>query len=205
MLARQFSSLDRLMTATQEELTQVSDVGGITADYLVSWFADPQSRHLLNALRTAGVSFESTETPVGDKFAGKTFVVTGTLEHFSRKEAEEAITALGGKASGSVSKKTSYVVAGEAAGSKPVSYTHLDVYKRQIAPYVDEVRTDAMGSLIAHKKGEGKKLLFSAHMDSIGMIVTHIEKEGFLRFGSLGWLPALDIRRQGVVFRNRCV
>ena len=71
-----------------------------------------------------------------------------------------------------------------------------------IAPYVDEVRTDAMGSLIAHKKGEGKKLLFSAHMDTIGMIVTHIEKEGFLRFGSLGWLPALDIRRQGVVFRN---
>ena len=71
-----------------------------------------------------------------------------------------------------------------------------------IAPYVDEVRTDAMGSLIAHKKGEGKKLLFSAHMDTIGMIVTHIEKEGFLRFGSLGWLPALDIRRQGVVFWN---
>lgn len=127
VLARQFGSLDRLMTATQEELTQVSDVGGITADYLVSWFADPQSRHLLNALRTAGVSFESTETPVGDKFAGKTFVVTGTLEHFSRKEAEEAITALGGKASGSVSKKTSYVVAGEAAGSKLTKARSLGV------------------------------------------------------------------------------
>ena len=127
VLARQFGSLDRLMTATQEELTQVSDVGGITADYLVSWFTDPQSRHLLNALRTAGVSFESTEAPVGDKFAGKTFVVTGTLEHFSRKEAEEAITALGGKASGSVSKKTSYVVAGEAAGSKLTKARSLGV------------------------------------------------------------------------------
>ena len=71
-----------------------------------------------------------------------------------------------------------------------------------IAPYVDEVRTDAMGNLIAHKKGAGKKLLFSAHMDSVGMIITHIEKEGYLRFGSLGWLPALDICRQGVVFQN---
>lgn len=118
VLARQFGSLDRLMEATQEELTQVNDVGGITADYLVNWFQNPQSRHLIESLRQAGVSFESTEAPVGDKLAGKTFVVTGTLEHFSRKEAEEAIQALGGKASGSVSKKTSYVVAGEAAGSK---------------------------------------------------------------------------------------
>lgn len=118
VLARQFGSLDRLMEATQEELTQVNDVGGITADYLVNWFQNPQSRHLIESLRQAGVSFESTEAPVGDKLAGKTFVVTGTLEHFSRKEAEEAIQAQGGKASGSVSKKTSYVVAGEAAGSK---------------------------------------------------------------------------------------
>ena len=118
VLSRQFGSLDKLMEATQEELTQVNDVGGITADYLVNWFQNPQSRHLIESLRQAGVSFESTEAPVGDKLAGKTFVVTGTLEHFSRKEAEEAIQAQGGKASGSVSKKTSYVVAGEAAGSK---------------------------------------------------------------------------------------
>ncbi len=118
VLSRQFGSLDNLMEATQEELTQVNDVGGITADYLVNWFQNPQSRHLIESLRQAGVSFESTEAPVGDQLAGKTFVVTGTLEHFSRKEAEEAIQARGGKASGSVSKKTSYVVAGEAAGSK---------------------------------------------------------------------------------------
>lgn len=76
------------------------------------------------------------------------------------------------------------------------------VIEELIAPYVDECTTDTLGNLIAHKKGSGKKLMFSAHMDSIGMIVTHVEKEGFLRFGSLGWLPALDIRRQSVVFQN---
>ena len=76
------------------------------------------------------------------------------------------------------------------------------VIEELIAPYVDECTTDTLGNLIAHKKGPGKKLMFSAHMDSIGMIVTHVEKEGFLRFGSLGWLPALDIRRQSVVFQN---
>lgn len=127
VLSRQFGSLDKLMEATQEELTQVNDVGGITADYLVNWFQNPQSRHLIESLRQAGVSFESTEAPVGDKLAGKTFVVTGTLEHFSRKEAEEAIQAQGGKASGSVSKKTSYVVAGEAAGSKLTKAQSLGV------------------------------------------------------------------------------
>lgn len=127
VLARQFGSLDKLMAATQEELTQVNDVGGITADYLVNWFQNPQSKHLIESLRQAGVSFESTEAPVGDKLAGKTFVVTGTLEHFSRKEAEEAIQAQGGKASGSVSKKTSFVVAGEAAGSKLTKAQSLGV------------------------------------------------------------------------------
>lgn len=73
---------------------------------------------------------------------------------------------------------------------------------RLIAPYGDECRVDAMGNLIVHRKGPGKKLMFSAHMDSIGLVVTHIEKEGYLRFGSLGWLPDRDIRRQSVVFQN---
>ena len=127
VLSRQFGTLDRLMSATQEELTQVNDVGGITADYLVSWFADPQSLALIESLRDAGVSFESKEAPVGDKFSGMTFVVTGTLEHFSRKEAEQAIVENGGKASGSVSKKTSYLVAGEAAGSKLIKAQSLGI------------------------------------------------------------------------------
>lgn len=76
------------------------------------------------------------------------------------------------------------------------------VLSEQIAPYVDECTADTLGNLIAHKKGPGKKLMFSAHMDSVGLVVTHVEKEGYLRFGSLGWLPERDIRRQSVVFQS---
>ena len=118
VLAARFGTLDALMNATQEELTAVPDIGGITAQSLLDWFASDQSRHLIEALREAGVSFDSTEAPVGDKLAGKTFVLTGTLPTMDRKEAAALIEAQGGKVSGSVSKKTSYVVAGEAAGSK---------------------------------------------------------------------------------------
>ena len=118
VLAAHFGTLDRLMEATEEELTAVPDVGGITARSLLEWFQNEQSRHLIQTLREAGVSFESKEAPVGDKLAGKTFVLTGTLANLDRKEATALIEAQGGKVSGSVSKKTSYVVAGEAAGSK---------------------------------------------------------------------------------------
>ena len=94
------------------------DIGGITARSLISWFQSPQSRHLIETLREAGVNLESHEAPAGDKLAGKTFVLTGALERFTRDQAGAMIEAQGGKVSGSVSKKTSYVVAGEAAGSK---------------------------------------------------------------------------------------
>lgn len=118
ILAARFGTLDALMNAGEGELTAVPDIGGITAKSLLDWFANDQSRHLIEALRQAGVSFDSTEAPVGDKLAGKTFVLTGTLPTMDRKEAAALIEAQGGKVSGSVSKKTSYVVAGEAAGSK---------------------------------------------------------------------------------------
>ena len=118
VLAARFGTLDALMSAAEEDLTAVPDIGGITAQSLLAWFANEQSQHLIRTLREAGVSFDSTEAPVGDKLAGKTFVLTGTLEHLDRKEATALIEAQGGKVSGSVSKKTSYVVAGEAAGSK---------------------------------------------------------------------------------------
>lgn len=118
VLASRFGSLDALMAATEEELTQVPDIGAITAKSIAEWFQNPQSRHLIETLRDAGVNMLSQEAPTGDKLAGKTFVLTGTLEGFTRDKAGARIEALGGKVSGSVSKKTSYVVAGEAAGSK---------------------------------------------------------------------------------------
>ena len=118
VLAARFGSMDALAAATEEELTAVPDIGGITARSLTEWLHSPQSEHLIAALREAGVNMLSREEPVGDALAGKTFVLTGTLEGFTRDEAGARIEALGGKVSGSVSKKTSYVVAGEAAGSK---------------------------------------------------------------------------------------
>lgn len=118
ILSARFGTLDALAGASLEALTDVNDVGEITARNLADWFASEQSRHLIEALRAVGVNMTSTAEPVGDALAGKTFVLTGTLERFTREEAGAKIEQLGGKVSGSVSKKTSYVVAGEAAGSK---------------------------------------------------------------------------------------
>lgn len=117
-LSREFETLDKLMEATVEELTVVEDIGGVTAELIVKWFADPQSQHLIAALREAGVNFASTEEKAGDKLKGLTFVLTGTLSQMTRSEAKKRIEMNGGKVAGSVSKKTSYVVAGEEAGRK---------------------------------------------------------------------------------------
>ena len=118
VLAGAFGSLDGLMQATQEELTQVPDVGAVTAAFIADWFAQPQSQHMIQRLREAGVNFESKRVITDARFAGMTFVLTGALSKFTREEATEKIELLGGKASGSVSKKTTYVVVGENAGSK---------------------------------------------------------------------------------------
>ena len=117
-LAAAFGSLDKLMEATLEELTQVPDIGEVTAESICEWFAQPQSRHMVQRLRDAGVNFESKRVITDTRFAGKTIVLTGALSRFTREEATEKIELFGGKASGSVSKKTSFVVAGENAGSK---------------------------------------------------------------------------------------
>ena len=118
VLASAFGTMDALMVATEEELTQVPDVGAITAGFICDWFAQPQSQHMLQRLREAGVNFESKRTVTDTRFAGMTFVLTGALSKFTRDEATEKIELYGGKAAGSVSKKTSYVVVGENAGSK---------------------------------------------------------------------------------------
>ena len=118
VLASHFGTLDALMNASVEELTDVPDVGQITAQNIVDWFAQPQSQHMIQRLREAGVNFNSLRQVSDTRFAGKTFVLTGALSKFTREEATEKIELLGGKASGSVSKKTSFVVVGENAGSK---------------------------------------------------------------------------------------
>ncbi len=118
VLAARFGSFDALAAASEEELTAIDDVGGVTAAYIRAWLESPQSQHLIRRLKEAGVSMEAVEQSAGEQFKGMTFVLTGALERFTRDEAAALIESRGGKASGSVSKKTTYVVAGENAGSK---------------------------------------------------------------------------------------
>ena len=118
VLAATFGSLDALMAASTEELTAVEDVGAITADFIYTWFRQEQSQHMIQKLRDAGVNFTSKRVIADNRFAGKTFVLTGALSKFTREEASEKIELLGGKVSGSVSRKTAFVVVGENAGSK---------------------------------------------------------------------------------------
>ena len=127
VLASQFGTLDALMAATVEELTEVPDVGAVTAQNIADWFAQLQSQHMVQRLRQAGVNFVSKRTVTDARFAGMTFVLTGALSKFTREEATEKIELFGGKASGSVSKKTTYVVVGENAGSKERKARELDI------------------------------------------------------------------------------
>ena len=150
ILAARFGSLDRLAQATEEELTAINDVGGITAKYLTEWFAAPQSQHLIAALKEAGVNMESQAAPVGDRLAGITFVLTGELSACSRKEAGDKLEAQGAKVSGSVSKKTGCVIAGEAAGSKLRKAQELGV------PVLDE---EQFLVLVGEREGDSAALL----------------------------------------------
>jgi DNA ligase (NAD+) len=118
VLASHFKSLDALSAASLEELTEINDVGAVTAQFILDWLKSPQSQDLISRLRNAGVNFTSTEQLIDDRFAGQTFVLTGALTQFDRKTAEAIVEAHGGKAASSVSKRTTYVVAGEDAGSK---------------------------------------------------------------------------------------
>ncbi len=118
ILAAHFGHLDKLMQATREELMAIRDIGPGTADSIVAWFSDPNAKEMIRRLKEAGVNFESQTTVEDHRFAGKTFVLTGALTLFTRDEATAQIENFGGKASSSVSKRTTFVVAGENAGSK---------------------------------------------------------------------------------------
>ncbi|MBO5111158.1 MAG: NAD-dependent DNA ligase LigA [Clostridia bacterium] len=119
-IAAHFGSMDAVMNATVEALTEVEDIGEITAKSIVEYFSRPSSRDMIERLRAAGVKMEdaSAAAKVGNGFEGLTFVLTGVLPSMTRDEASAMIKARGGKVSSSVSKKTDYVLAGEAAGSK---------------------------------------------------------------------------------------
>ena len=127
VLAAHFGSMDALRRATAEELTQIDDVGAVTADYITRWMQSEQAADLLKRLKNAGLNMESRRTLVDSRFAGMTFVLTGALTRFTREEAGEMIEQRGGKAASSVSKKTTYVVAGENAGSKLKKAQELNI------------------------------------------------------------------------------
>ena len=127
VLAAKFRTLDALIAATRDELIAINDFGEITADCVLKFFTRPQNIELCEKLKAAGVLTDAVKEAASDKFAGLTFVLTGTLPTLSRDEASEMIKAQGGKVAGSVSKKTSYVVAGDAAGSKLTKARDLGV------------------------------------------------------------------------------
>lgn len=126
-LMRSFGNIEKLAEASAEELEQVQDIGSVSAQAICRFFAEEQNRKILEELRAAGVNMQQEETQTGNRFAGMTFVVTGTLPTMGRAEATELIQRLGGKAAGSVSKKTTYVLAGENAGSKLTKAQQLGI------------------------------------------------------------------------------
>ena len=119
VLAKKYKNIDNLMAASLEELSEIDDIGPIMAKSIVDFFSQEQTKDLIQKLKQAGVNTVAQEVEGEDqRFQGKTFVLTGSLESFTREEATNAIEKLGGKVSGSVSKKTSYLISGEDSGSK---------------------------------------------------------------------------------------
>lgn len=128
-IAKKYKNIENLMSASVESLIMVEDLGEKRAENVYEFFVQEQTRDLVERLKNAGVNMETgdDEEILDERFAGKTFVLTGTLEKFTRDEAKKIIESFGGKASGSVSKKTSYVLAGEEAGSKLTKAQELGI------------------------------------------------------------------------------
>lgn len=139
ILAKKFKNIDNLMKAKFGTLTFVEEIGEITANSVKEFFMQEQTKDLINRLKVAGVNMKEKDDVNNDnRFLGKTFVLTGTLEKYTRDEASEIIENFGGKTSGSVSKKTSYVLAGEDAGSKLSKAQSLDI------PVITEAQFEEM-------------------------------------------------------------
>jgi DNA ligase (NAD+) len=137
-LAEHFGALDAIETASEKELQQVEEVGPRIAKSIVEFFAEPKNRELVEELRAAGLTLRGKKKERGTKLVGKTFVLTGTLANYSRDEAKKMIEDAGGKVTGSVSKKTDYVVAGADAGSK------LDKAKELGVNVIDEKKMEKL-------------------------------------------------------------
>jgi len=137
-LAEHFGDMDAIVAASEEELQQVEEVGPRIANSIREFFAEPRNRELVNELGAAGLTFRGKKKQRGTQLAGKTFVLTGTLSRYTRDEARKLIEDAGGKVTGSVSKKTDYVVAGADAGSK------LDKAKELKVEVIDEERLQAL-------------------------------------------------------------
>ena len=117
-LAKKYQTLEACFKATVEDICEIEDFGMVTAECVVNYFSHPQNKELCERLIAAGLNTEAVKKQLDDKFSGMIFVLTGTLPTMTRDEASELIKERGGKVSGSVSSKTTYVLAGEEAGSK---------------------------------------------------------------------------------------
>ncbi len=127
ILAKRYKTIDNIMSASFDELSMIDDIGPVIADSIYKFFNQEQTRDLIQKLRDYGVNMEYKSDFTDERFAGKTFVLTGSLEKYSRDEASEIIENYGGKTSSSVSKKTTYVLAGEEAGSKLTKAQELGI------------------------------------------------------------------------------
>jgi DNA ligase (NAD+) len=138
LLAQSFGSMDALMEASPEELERVNEVGPRVAQAIAEFFAEPRNRELVEQLRKAGLTFTAEKKQKSSELEGLTFVLTGSMAGLTRDEAKTRIEAAGGRVSGSVSRKTNYVVAGDDAGSK------LEKARELKLPVIDEAQLLAM-------------------------------------------------------------
>jgi DNA ligase (NAD+) len=143
-LARHFGSLERLMSADERAIQQVPDIGPVVAAHVAAFFASDEHRRVIKALHDKGVTWPDLEpeSSSAGSLTGRTFVVTGTLSSMTREQAQEALTARGAKVTATVSKKTSYVVAGSEAGSKLAKAQELGVPVLNEQQFIELLRSE---------------------------------------------------------------
>ena len=140
LLADKFGDMDSFMTASRDDILSIDGFGEIMADSVLEYFSLSQSKELVEQLKDAGVNMRSARVVIDNRFEGKTFVLTGTLSQYTRTEASEIIENYGGKTASSVSKKTDFVLAGEAAGSKLTKAQQLGVRIISEAEFADMIK-----------------------------------------------------------------